>query len=839
MLFLNMGLLIGLAGISIPVLIHLFNRKSAKVTDWGAMHFLMESHVSSRRRVLIEEMLLLGSRCLLVALLTLALARPFIPAGSGVAWVIVLPLLLIGLAAFGASFALWRHPRMRRNTILVATALFLAAGLTVGLDKWLNLKHFGGRGGRDVVIIVDGSASMTMQINGKTNFDRAMEEAERTINQASRNTAFSLIVAGPAPGVRVPVPISDRKELLSVLAELKPVSGTMHILDALSAAGICLAQGYNPTKQVILFTDGQRAGWETDHPTRWAFLGKAFDVLPVRPQVILRTFDMPPQYRNAAIGAIRLSRSVVGSDREVSIVVDVVNTGTEAVTPSAVTLTIDDETPLQQAISQMVPGTTESLTFRHHFTREGSHSLLARVVVEDDLVGDDTDTHVLNVVPHLRVLIVDGNPASRFIERGGGFAALALAPTSQTGEPTLASSTEFLVEPNLLDFPNIRNVESFEEYDVVILADVPRLPESAASALAAYVQGGGGLLIAPGTRTQPVFYNAWRTAEAEPMLPATLVEAPGHGNDDDILTPALTTFSHPALRPLVEDGSDVADLRISTGWKLLPPKNDPEVTVGGRFNTGDPFLVERTVGKGIVLLMACSIDTHAGNLVTRQAFVPLIHEMVYHLSMPGMPSLNIAPGKEIAFQLPSRVSGDIAPTTRIEEADFACTGLDPAGQPREARMQRKEHSFFVRMAGDVMAGAYQLFAPEAFRPTLAWALNAEGTIPFTITRDVDECRLVPLLKTDRELLQQHIDLLATSTEEDVHSALSGKAFGEELWRTLAMAAFLLLIAEIALARRIAISRKTGSETPVDLEAERAPSKSFQSHLETLRGSYGS
>ena len=116
--------------------------------------------------------------------------------------------------------------------------------------------RFGGKGDRDVTIIIDGSASMTMQGDGKTNFERAVEEAGRVISSTPRKTSFALIVAGPSPNIRVPAPISDRKVLRAALDEAVPVYGTMHVLDALSAAGICLAQGYNPSKQIILFTDG-------------------------------------------------------------------------------------------------------------------------------------------------------------------------------------------------------------------------------------------------------------------------------------------------------------------------------------------------------------------------------------------------------------------------------------------------------------------------------------------------------------------------------------------------------------------------------------------------------
>ncbi|MEM7603235.1 MAG: BatA domain-containing protein, partial [Verrucomicrobiota bacterium] len=43
MLFLNTALLLGALGIAIPIVIHLLNRRSSRVVEWGAMNFLMES----------------------------------------------------------------------------------------------------------------------------------------------------------------------------------------------------------------------------------------------------------------------------------------------------------------------------------------------------------------------------------------------------------------------------------------------------------------------------------------------------------------------------------------------------------------------------------------------------------------------------------------------------------------------------------------------------------------------------------------------------------------------------------------------------------------------------
>src|SRR5580692_5252933 len=75
--FLTTGFLwAGLGLISIPIIIHLLNRRRFKHVTWAAMEFLLRAMRKNRRRLKFEQWLLLATRCLLVFLLGLALARP-------------------------------------------------------------------------------------------------------------------------------------------------------------------------------------------------------------------------------------------------------------------------------------------------------------------------------------------------------------------------------------------------------------------------------------------------------------------------------------------------------------------------------------------------------------------------------------------------------------------------------------------------------------------------------------------------------------------------------------------------------------------------------------------
>jgi len=76
--FLNLPLMwLGLAG-SIPILIHLFNRQRYKRTRWAAMEWLLAAMKRTRRRMQLENLILLLIRVAVLVLLAAALARPYV-----------------------------------------------------------------------------------------------------------------------------------------------------------------------------------------------------------------------------------------------------------------------------------------------------------------------------------------------------------------------------------------------------------------------------------------------------------------------------------------------------------------------------------------------------------------------------------------------------------------------------------------------------------------------------------------------------------------------------------------------------------------------------------------
>ena len=76
MSFLAPAALGALVLVAVPILIHLFNRRRFRTVDWAPMRYLLQAFRKHRRRLRLEEILLLLVRTAFVLFVVLALAHP-------------------------------------------------------------------------------------------------------------------------------------------------------------------------------------------------------------------------------------------------------------------------------------------------------------------------------------------------------------------------------------------------------------------------------------------------------------------------------------------------------------------------------------------------------------------------------------------------------------------------------------------------------------------------------------------------------------------------------------------------------------------------------------------
>ena len=664
MQFINIFMLGGLAAIAIPILIQIFNRKNARKISWGAWLFLDTTVQKRKRKVLLEDILLLACRCLGLGLLALGFARPFVRPDSPVPWAVTLPVFLLAIVAVGISFALWRYPKARWLMFLGGVALFALAIATVVFERQLNLKRFGLGATKDVALIIDGSASMSFVNDGKSNFERAVEEAKKYVELAPRDTSFAVIIGGPVPQVMNPIPVADRRIIFSTLDRIRPSNGTMQVAGNLAAAAVTLAAGRNGVKQVVIVGDGQAVGWQLSDRERWKTISHVFDRLGTKPVITWRTLPMPTSIRNLAVADVRPWRDVVGTDREVKIDVTVVNAGSEAVTPASVTLTAGGTVLSADGLRQLEPGERQTFTFRHRFTEPGGTVVTAHVEPHDDLEADDTCSYAMSVVGSLKVLIADGDATSAYMERASTYVSLALRPEivkAVQNADASAPSREFLIETTVEDVMKTAARRSFGGFSAVVVTGARKLPDGCLAALSQFVKAGGGLFIMPSPATDVAAFDAW-TDGGEPVLPAPFGAWRENRSplDPSSFREALSRF-----RVGTDLGGVTPLATMDFGENFAS-----NATVIARLADGTPLLAARPFGHGTILESSLRFDPASG-LVSKRAFLPFLHELVYSLARPSSVTLDCVPAENLELLLASgAVSDAMAGQSGLLAADY-------------------------------------------------------------------------------------------------------------------------------------------------------------------------
>lgn len=477
MAFLNPMLLsLGLACVAVPILIHILMRRKRQPIAWGAMQFLLQAYQQQRKRLRLEQILLLASRCLIIALLALALGKPVI--GS----------IREGLASPS----------------------------------------------RTLYIVLDNSLTQQTTPAGEANgLARAKEQAITALNELDmqRGDRAALVLAGsPVQSVVLP-PASDLAQVRRLIEQTEATDSAADLAGAMEAVRGAIASeradSQNAgTDAIIYVASGMRAGSANltkPLPT------VATDAAVQRPR-ILATSPTTTAVDNVAVRTVEPLRALVLATREgqtgpdagvVPVRVELVRSGpgVGGVAISQVTVwaanaaSVNNSTPSEQAeratinwtSGQSVASATVSVKLPTG-TAGGDVLLLARCD-SDSLAGDNIAAAPVTLRAGVSVAVVGslsaaGNRIDSFTP--ADWFTLALAPAEAQAWQRLSGEVRVtgvesreLLGVSVSDAPaNVR------EADAIIVTQPHELDDGAWRVLRAANARGAMLLIVPSDREQ-------------------------------------------------------------------------------------------------------------------------------------------------------------------------------------------------------------------------------------------------------------------------------------------------------------------------------------------------
>ncbi len=217
------ALIAAVGAVSVPIIIHLLNRRRFKIVTWAAMRFLLVAERKNSRRMRLEQIILLALRCLLILLILLAMCS--VMGWAETVWQALLP------------------------------------------EDW-RVAEAGGGHRTHKILVIDGSFSMATRNGDQNYFDRARVMAEQIVRDSSRGDGFNVVLMS-APPRRIVGEISeDSSKVIKEIQALHLPHGNADVMATLGTVDSLLHQ--SPEKfeerEVYFLTDLQASTWVNKQP---------------------------------------------------------------------------------------------------------------------------------------------------------------------------------------------------------------------------------------------------------------------------------------------------------------------------------------------------------------------------------------------------------------------------------------------------------------------------------------------------------------------------------------------------------------------------------------------
>jgi len=511
------------------------------------------------------------------------------------------------------------------------------------------------------VTIVALDTSFSLSAPGR--FERAKQLAKDAIGRVPAGDVVGVVTFSDTADIAAK-PNADRVLATDAVEHASAGFGATRYRAALSAA-VQAAAGRPAT--IVVVTDLQENGWD------------AGDRVTVREGTRIAVVDVGEAPPNLAVTSVRPQ-----PDRVVATIYNASANARDA----RVHLTIDDRAVADAAASV---GPNQTVDVPLAAAPRGN----AAVVSVDDPTGIQADNvryAVLGGTTKPSVLVVSG---SGDLSRDAFYVQQALTVGAGPGggyQPVGISGAQLSASGD----------ERLMTHAAVLVLSTRGLERRGREALATYVRGGGGILIAAGPDidgevVKDVFGGSSAIQMAAP---------PDAKREDRALAPA--DVRHPIFQAFAGNSGSLGLVSFQQAARI----GGNACQTLARFTTGDIALVECPAGDGRALLLASDLDNRWNDFPLHATFVPFLHEVVRYVASarshaseylvadlpagtrnspgmatisdgkPGVPARRIAVNVDPRESNPSRMSA--------EEFQSAVTHLQDAEVPRaviEARQQ--------------------------------------------------------------------------------------------------------------------------------------------------------
>jgi hypothetical protein len=761
---------------SIPIVIHLLNRRRFRIVQWAAMRFLLAAQKKNTRRMRLEQLLLLAVRTLLVVLLVLAMA-------SVMPW----------------SESLWYR-------LFPESAVRAASGA--------RRTH--------KILVLDGSFSMATKTGEQTCFEKARAVANQILQESTLGDGFSVVLATTPARRIVPEPSDDARKVADEIDHLKLPHGNADMASTLTAIDDMLRT--SPAKyedRVVYFlTDLQRSTWN----------GKQSG----EPGAVWKNIQDRGRFVLVDVGREGVVNSAV---TQVAIKVPFVLTGTA--TPIAATVHHYGSGPRPQTRVQLLVGKAREaandppfglrviderkvdlapgqnqVVFNHKFMTPGDYAIQIRLDA-DAIEPDDSRTVIVTVKDNVPVMVVNGKPAPELYDQATDYLMAALNPFQATLSPKNVPARPVMVsEAKFAD----ASLGALNEFDCVFLCDVARIGSGEVKRLEAHLERGGGVVFCLGPQVDIEAYNRLVYRNGEGILPGRLLSVQPAPDKDSYFrfTAEEKNYHLPPLEAFAadRDRNSLLSARFrqyvraelpqrGQARKILsfmPEAGSPTAALdrgpgSSKLPVGDPALIDWPRRRGRVLLFTSTVNMDWTSWPASPSFPALVQEILPYAVAGRLHEQSANVGDILEQFQPSGGAG----------LEMAMTL--PDGRTETLRSENRDDFSVFRFANTELDGVYHAAIGLNARDWL-YAVNVPTT---TDTQQSSESDPARTNEVELRSAYQGADLQVVA---DFHKAITASGptseggaevtlngMGKVIARWVMFFMLLLLVAEVIMAWR--------------------------------------
>jgi Aerotolerance regulator N-terminal len=761
--FLNAALLFGTAAFSIPLIIHLLHRTRYTTLEWGAMFFLEDLRRVQTRRIEWQSLLLLLIRCAIPVLLALCMARP--------------------LLSNRLSNAILEDGHPNLATIIVDNSLSMDAIRNVSVKE------------------------------SKSSIDQARQDVSRLVHSTSRQTRWSIqAMSGSSDPDSGRVFSRDRSVLDAAIKGINSGAGPGDLMDAIDLAVSDMASETEKNSRLVVVSDFQKSFCDSLDSNRIKTFRERLQQFDNPPSLVF-LHTVPPKDRLAAINNVavhvdRQTTSVIGVNQPWEVRVVVKNFGMKEVDQLKLVVIVDDVPMVSKTLS--IPGQAESQAiFNFTFPEIGSRRIVARLETVDDLATDNEAYWSVLTVGAIPVLIVDPTLDSNQDRADSDFLQIAMAPF--TGNANIQEDLFDVLRIN----PNKLSSLFIDKARIIVLCDIPKLPDALAKSLLTWMQDGGVLLCFSGERLNADWYNKNFFPDSEFKLADKPTVADTLGSGQRLLR---ETIQHPAFRFLNDSRmSGLDSLDVTQWYSCTIPSTSKSIVRLLNLSNGDPLMIEQKCGSGSLLFCMTTCDDRWTNWPMRPVYLPMIQQLLISQTPAEQWASNVETGRALSLP-PAKLVDWIANTdlSKASSKDVALTAIRfRTGIPIRPSLSKDPQSSFgvpndkpktpsqtsvPTESGSIIDPDLVMTSVMANHPGFYPIDNAvESSLYVSAQASLSESDLSLESTAELQLIADQFGAKIVDNAEAYQQL--GDTSGQEVWRWLLGCLLFLLFAELLLQRQ--------------------------------------